>query len=234
MADEPGGVTRNEELQAVIDGLDVDAVGVVRVEDWQDTRLGEAALKLLPGARSVVVMAMEVYPEILDLSSPGKVMGEASLNDLMDGNTDFINGRLTKAAYDVAKASRSLGFKALPLSARGCPLDSRFMEAAFSFKHAAQAAGLGRIGWNSLLITPDLGPRLRLSCCLTEAELEPTKSNITAACNGCRLCVENCPAAALEVPQAGEPYVINKFACHSFYSAAGGCAECVRVCPIGR
>ncbi|MFC2066921.1 hypothetical protein ACFLUO_07765 [Chloroflexota bacterium] len=221
------------ELQDFISRLDVDAVGVASLDEWKGTKLEETALKLLPTARSVVVMAMEIYPEILDHASPVKVLGQASLNDLLDRNADFLGGRLTKAAYDVAKASHRYGLKALPVPAAGCPYDSRFMEAVFSYKHAGQAAGLGYIGRSSLLITPDFGSRVRLSTCLTEAVLKPKKIEVADVCSSCNICIDNCPAGALSEPQAGEPYVINKFACSSFRSASGGCSECMRLCPAG-
>ncbi len=221
-------------LKDLLSTLEVNAVGIASLAEWKGTKLEETALKLLPQARSVVVFAVEVYPEILDLTSPGKMMGVASLNDLLDSNTNFLSGRLTKVAYDVAKASHSIGLKALPLPAVGCPLDRRFWEAVFSYKHAAQAAGLGKIGWHSLLITPNFGPRVRLSCCLTEAELEPTKVSVTLNCDSCGICVDSCPAGALVKPQTSEQYAINKFACCSFRTASGGCSECMRVCPAGR
>ncbi|MFC1915358.1 hypothetical protein ACFLW4_01500 [Chloroflexota bacterium] len=227
--------TGNSVLQSLIPELDVDAVGVANLAEWKGTKLEEAALKLLPQAKSVVVLAMEVYSEILDLSSPGRTMGAASTNDLLDRHAEYLSGRLTKAAYDVAKAFHNVGFKALPLPAAGCPLDTRFLEAAFSYKHAAQAAGLGKIGWHSLLITPDFGPRVRLACCLTEASLEPTTAtDMINECGSCGICIENCPSRALAEPQADdEQYVINKFACIAFRSASGGCSECMRLCPKG-
>ena len=214
--------------------MDVDAVGIGTLAQWKGTKLEETALRLLPQTRSVVVFAMEVYPEILDLTSPERVMGVASMNDLLARNADFLNGRLTKASYDVAKASRSSGLKALPLPAAGCPLDTRFLKAVFSYKHAGQTAGLGKIGWHSLLINPHFGPRVRLSCCLTEAALEPTNIKMTVECDTCGICLDNCPAGALAKPQDGEPYAINKFACSSFRNASDGCSECMRLCPVGR
>lgn len=222
------------ELQDLISKLDVDAVGIARLDDWKNTPIEEKALKLLPTARSVAVFAMEVYPEVLDNARPGRTTGEASLNDMLDRHADFLSGRLTKAAYDVAKASRKYGLKALPLPAAGCPLDTRFFEAVFSYKHAGQAAGLGNIGRSSLLITSDFGPRVRLSCCLTEATLEPKKATAIDVCQGCDICIDNCPSRALSTPQAEEPYVINKFACSAFRNASGGCSECMRLCPAGR
>jgi epoxyqueuosine reductase QueG len=162
---------------------------------------------------------------------PLRTTGQASLNDLLDRHADFLNGRLTEAAYAVARACRSRGFKALPLSATGCPADARFLEAIFSFKHAGQAAGLGYLGRSSLLITPDFGPRVRLSCCLTEARLEPTRAEVVDVCQRCQVCIKKCPAGAISMPQAREPYVINKFACGTFVDASGGCSECMRLCP---
>ena len=233
MTNESKMTIENATLSDLIPKLDVDIVGVASIADWKGTKLEENTLKLLPEARSVVVFAMGIYPEILDLVSPGKTMGVASLNDFLDRHADFLNGRLTKAAYDLAKASHSMGLKVLPLPAVGCPLDTRFLEAVFSYKHAGQAAGLGKIGWHSLLLTPDFGPRVRLSCCLTEAALAPTKTEMTIECDSCGICLNNCPANAFDKPQRDESYRINKFACSAFRSMSGGCSECMRVCPAG-
>jgi len=234
MTSEQKTATQNTILQDLIPDLDVNTVGIASLVEWKGTKLEETALRLLPQARSVVVLAMEIYPEILDLVSPGRMMGAASTNDLLDRNAEFLSGRLTKAAYDIAKSFRGIGLKALPLPAAGCPMDTRFIEAVFSYKHAGQAAGLGKIGWHSLLITSGFGPRVRLSCCLIEAALSPTNTDITIDCDSCAICLESCPAGALTKPQAGEQYAINKFACSSFRNASGGCSECMRLCPLGR
>jgi epoxyqueuosine reductase QueG len=208
-------------------------VGIIPLDDVKEVRLKETTLHLLPETGSIVVLAREIYPEILGHFSPERVMGRASLSDLFIHHTDFVNGRLTESAYRVAKACRRQGLKALPLPARGCPADVRFLEAVFSYKHAAQAAGLGYIGRSSLLITPDFGPRVRLSCCLTQATLEPKTATVSDVCEGCDICIEGCPAGALKSPPAGEAYVINKFACTTFRNGSGGCAECMRLCPAG-
>ena len=234
MADKQKTATENATLWDLIPKLDVNKVGVVRLSEWKGTKLEESALNLLPQARSAVVFAREIYPEILDLVSAVRTTGAASLNDLLESNAEFLSGRLTKAAYDTARAFHSIGLKALPLPARGCPMDARFLEAVFSYKHAGQAAGLGKLGWHSLLITPDFGSRVRLSCCLSEATLEPTNTNMTIECDSCGICLDSCPARALAKPRSGEQYAINKFACSSFRNASGGCAECMRVCPVGR
>lgn len=221
-------------LEELKTGLDADIVGVAALPDWKGTRLENTALRLLPQTKSVVVLAMEVYPEVLDLSAPERTTGAASLNDLLDRHQEYISSRLTKAAYDITRSFHQRGMKALPLPAAGCPMDGRFQEAVFSYKHAGQAAGLGKIGWHSLLITPGFGPRVRLACCLTEAELEPTSLNYDTECAGCGICLEICPAKAFQEPKAGAQYAINKYACCAYRGAAGGCSECMKLCPRGR
>lgn len=221
------------ELQQFISKLDIDSVGIASLDDLKGTKLAESALKLLPTARSMVVLAMEVYPEVINLTSPERITGTISLNDLADRHMEFIGGQLTKAAYDIAKFSRRVGLKALPLPSAGCPVDARFLDAVLSYKHAGQAAGLGYIGRSSLLVTPGFGPRVRLAVCLTEAVLKPTTAEYPDECQDCHVCIQNCASGALAEPQNDEPYVINKFACQAFRSAAGGCSECMRICPAG-
>lgn len=221
-------------LQDTLAKLDVDAVGIAGLSDWKGTKLEETARSLLPEAQSVVVLAIEISSEALDLSTHSRTFGAPSMNDLLNAETDYINSRLNGAAFNFARTCRNLGLKALVLPASGCPTDNRFIEAVFSYKHAGQAAGLGQIGWQSLLITPDFGPRVRLAACLTEAELEPTKYDFTLHCESCKICLDKCPATALTVPKKDEDYIINKFACNAYRAASGGCSECMRVCPEGR
>jgi epoxyqueuosine reductase QueG len=219
-------------LKDTLSSLDVDMVGVARLKDVKGTKLEESALKLLPSARSIVVVGMEVYPEFLDFTSPERVMGTANLNDLYNRHVEYLRGRLTRAVYEIAQASRKSGRKALPLPAQGPAVDGRFLKAVISYKHAAESAGLGRIGMSSLLVTQEFGPRVNLAVCLTEASMKSTADESLKTCRYCNVCIGKCPAHALDWPKNGEPYIINKFACRTYIDAAGGCSECMRVCPV--
>jgi len=232
MAVKKGISKANAEVQDTLSKLDVDMVGVARLKDLKETKLEEAALKLLPSARSIVVVGMEVYPEFLDLISPERVMGTANLNDMYNRHVEYLRGRLTRAVYDIARVSRKAGLKALPLPAQGPAVDGRFLEAVISYKHAAEAAGLGRIGMSSLLVTQEFGPRVNFAVCLTEASLKSTADESLKTCRYCNVCIAKCPAHALDWPKNDEPYVINKFACRTYIDAAGGCSECMRQCPV--
>jgi epoxyqueuosine reductase len=64
-------------------------------------------------------------------------------------------------------------------------------------KDAAVMAGLGCIGKNNLLVTPEFGPRIRLRAMILEAEVEPTGPVQFDPCDGCsEPCRHACPQNA--------------------------------------
>jgi epoxyqueuosine reductase QueG len=220
------------EVQKVLADVDVDIIGIASMKDVKGTKLEEQVRKLLPETNSIIVLGMEVFPEILDLTSPERRTGAASPNDIMKGQTDYINGKLTWTANDIARASKKAGLKALPIPAGDYPYDARFLNADISFPLAAEAAGLGQIGYNGLIVTGKYGPRIRLTICLTEAKLEPTARGSERFCRSCNVCIAKCPSKALDYPEKDEPYRINKYACSTYLTEAGGCWECVKQCPV--
>lgn len=64
-------------------------------------------------------------------------------------------------------------------------------------KDCAHLAGLGVIGKNNLLVTPEFGTRIRLRAIFMEAELKPTGPIDFAPCSGCDMpCHKVCPRGA--------------------------------------
>jgi epoxyqueuosine reductase len=64
-------------------------------------------------------------------------------------------------------------------------------------KDTAVLAGLGCIGRNNLLVTPELGPRVRLRAVLLSEELPPTGPISFDPCDGCEeFCRKACPQNA--------------------------------------
>ena len=212
---------------------DVDLVGVAAVADARGTPLYDSAISLLPGARSIIVLAMEIFQEVVHLVGPDKVMGEAAARDLLGPHYDYLNGRLNRGLYELAKVYRAAGYKTIPLPSQGTPTDTRYQRGILSFKHAGEYAGLGRIGHSSLLVTPEFGPRVRLACLLTDAEIPSTRREVADQCAGCEVCVASCPAGALAEPAAGQVYAINKYACAVYRQGTGACSTCLAVCPAG-
>ncbi len=66
-------------------------------------------------------------------------------------------------------------------------------------KDTAVLAGLGCIGKNNILVTPELGPKVRLRALLLEEDLTPTGPIDFDPCDGCEeFCRKACPQNAFE------------------------------------
>jgi len=102
-------------------------------------------------------------------------------------------------------------------------------------------AGLGTIGRMGLLMTPALGPRVRISAVTTNMPLAvngPESDRTTLHfCHHCRKCARVCPAAAIpEGPRVSLDGVlrwqINSEKCYHFWTTSGtDCGRCISVCP---
>lgn len=210
---------------------EVDLYGVASVAEAAGTPLYDSAVALLPGARAIVVLGMELFAEVLQLITPKKAMGEAAARELYAPHVDYQNGRLNRGLYELARVLRAEGYKTIPLPSQGTPVDTRFQRGILSFKHAGEYAGLGRIGHSSLLITEGFGPRQRLACLLTDAPLPSTRRELADPCADCAGdCLVSCPAGALAMPTGDQPYAINKYACAAFRAGAGACSTCMVRC----
>jgi epoxyqueuosine reductase QueG len=222
-------VTKN--LPALLGELEVDLAGAARLGGRAGSQELEKARRLLPEAKSVIALAMEIPEEVFRHLTYRQEVGDLALRDLYGRTEELIAGRLNWEAYRLVKKLHALGYKALALPAGG-PYDMRVLSGPLSYKHAAQAAGLGTIGWHSLLITPEYGPRVKLALVLTDAGF-PASSTAgrTGECLRCGACLRACPAQAISQPDTDRPYRLDVHACNSFLAAVGLCAECMKVCP---
>jgi epoxyqueuosine reductase len=74
-------------------------------------------------------------------------------------------------------------------------------------KDSAALAGLGVIGKNNLLVTPEFGTQVRLRGIFMEAELQPTGPSDFDPCSGCdRPCHRACPRDAFRSGSFERPY----------------------------
>ena len=103
-------------------------------------------------------------------------------------------------------------------------------------------AGLGTIGRMGLLMTPELGPRVRIAVVTTSIPLIPTPAELDRTvlhfCDHCRKCTDNCPVAAIpegpRIPEGGvERWRLNSEKCYLYWTIAGtDCGRCMAVCPF--
>ncbi len=105
----------------------------------------------------------------------------------------------------------------------------------------ARDAGLGEIGRMGLLMTPRLGPRVRLGVVTTDlplvADAPGDNPSLIDFCLICRKCAANCPVSAIPSGDRtpiddGLRWAIDADTCFRYWNVVGtDCATCVRVCP---
>jgi len=73
------------------------------------------------------------------------------------------------------------------------------LEPMLSLAHAAVEAGLGTLGLNLQLLTPQYGPRVQLTAVLCSVEVDCDRPMTEALCKGpsCGRCLKTCPADAV-------------------------------------
>jgi ferredoxin len=106
----------------------------------------------------------------------------------------------------------------------------------------ARDAGLGGIGRMGLLMTPTLGPRVRIGVVTTDLPLMPDPADDETAiidfCRLCEKCADNCPVRAIPTGDRTEQdgvlrWRINAEACYRYWCVVGtDCGRCMDVCPF--
>lgn len=105
------------------------------------------------------------------------------------------NELLDTVAFRMAARIEEWGYRALAVAASQT-IDWRRQIAHLSHKKVAVEAGLGWLGRNNLLVTPQYGARVRLVTVLTNMPLR-TDSPLKDDCGICRDCLAVCPAGAI-------------------------------------
>jgi epoxyqueuosine reductase len=185
---------------------------------------------LLPGARSVIVVAASYAPAANEAAPSGDLIVARYAR-----NRDYHNVVL-KPVRKLAAWLRT------ELSAR---VYAEVDTGAVMEKAWAQEAGIGWIGKNGCLIHERLGSWLLLGALVTDLELQPDAPH-PDRCGDCTACMPACPTAAIP-----EPRFVDARRCLAYHtiehrdaippelaSAAGGrvfgCDICQDVCPWNR
>jgi len=245
-----------EELKSRARALGFQKVGVVpaealtderaRLEEWlarghhagmswmeRDVARRTDPRELLPGARSVVVVALNYFTphEHADEKGTGKISRYAWGDDYHD-----VLGERLRSLLDSVKE--------LAPEVRGkvCVDAQPAMDKAWAVR-----AGLGWIGKHTNLITREYGSWVFLGELILDLELEYDAARVEDHCGTCTLCIEACPTGAIV-----EPYVVDSALCVSHATIElrdaelpaavapnlegwlYGCDTCQDVCPWNR
>jgi len=188
---------------------------------------------LFPGARSIVVVALNYYTDHKHSDDPrtGKISRYAWGEDYHDVLREKLANLLEWIRSEVADVEGKI-----------CADSAPFMDKAW-----AARAGLGWIGKSTNLITTEIGSWVFIGSILLNIDLDYDTAVIEDHCGTCTACLDACPTNAII-----EPYVVDSRKCVSYATIElrdetlpeeigenlngwiYGCDICQDVCPWNR
>lgn len=197
-------------------------------------RLASSPERLLPGAKSVIVLGMSYLMEAAPAEETTGPTGQVAR---YARGRDYHNVIRPKLRALVREMETLLG---RPVAARLFVDSGPFVERA-----AARRAGIGWVGKNTLVLNKRFGSWTFLAAIISDVEL-PEGAPVATNCGNCRRCLDVCPTGALP-----EPFVLDATRCISYLTIEHrgsidpalrpamadlvfGCDLCQDVCPVNR
>lgn len=227
----PNAAQMTEQVKEAARFYGANLVGITRVDQnwiyspYYELVTGESGENQIDHAYAVV-MGIEMNWEEIN-TSPGKGASAA---------TALAYSRMAEVSASLAKYIRSLGYRAIPCgndTAQSIPL--------------AIDAGLGELGRNGLLLSPEYGPRQRICKVFTDLPLVPDRPvdfGLQDFCENCHACAAACPVDAIRFEDrttnrtsiSNRPGIrrwpVDVARCYLFWKENGNdCANCIAACP---
>ncbi len=216
-------MTATQELKRrIADRFGMTMVGIAPASAFDGEPVGKRPGDLLPGAKSVIVFGRRlingsvqtVFRKYEDGKKSAFASYQAYASDLAP------NMLLIYHTFEISRfLERTYSAVAMPLPCgsagmQNCiPEDTELPRAAgghkidlpFDIGKAAVAAGLGEMGWNDFVLTPEYGPRIQFGAVITTMELDCDKPLGIKLCEPekCGICARKCPTKAIPEPGSG-------------------------------
>lgn len=220
----------SSEIKEIALSLGADKCGVSGIDRFGDAPEGFHPSDVWSGSKSVIVFLKRM---------PRKSI-EAENYIVYSHAAGIIYSTLDHIGLELCNRLQLKGINAIPI-----PTDTPYLYwdeqnkhgmGILSLRHAAQNAGLGILGRNTLLINPDFGNMCYIGAILTDAVLEPdTLINEVVCPEGCTLCMDACPVEALDGKTVNQK-LCREESCHTHPRGweLYVCNECRKGCPFSR
>lgn len=170
-----------------------------------------------------IAFTVEMDKDFLGMGPAGPTLMESARQYMNSGSI----------AIQIAKFIRDMGYEAR------AHVDGNYEVICPTI---ARDAGLGEIGRMGLLMTPELGPRVRVATITTNLPLKTTNRKSEYSyhhfCTICKKCADICPSQAIPKSEIQEiegvqKWQINHEKCFGYWCTSGtDCGRCMSVCPF--
>jgi epoxyqueuosine reductase QueG len=179
-----------EKIKNFVLDLGVEDVGVAAAKDYKSPRSPDLQ-SIFPGAKSLVVLA---YKELSNCESENMQIAMGGRLDALE----FARSSNYRVARFLEREFKAKAMTVPPSYPLYMSYETKGTLGDVSLRHAAIAAGLGNFGRNNLVIHPRLGSRVVFTAVITNLDLTSDTPIAERLCTDCNICVENCPAHALD------------------------------------
>jgi len=229
----------NNKIRKILKSQFVDYIGFadIRLYKKELIEYGGSIVENYDSAISIGIAIPDSIVDFLPYRKDNNVSCEYKIHGY-----EVLNQRLNLIASLVSSFLNQRNYKTLPIAVAE-RTDEENAVSTVSHKMIAHIAGLGWIGKNCLLITPEHGPRVRFISILTNAPLKTVNDPVVQKCNDCMECVKSCPVNAIK----GQNYIENEdresrfdfHKCHNYFEKMklnnkfDVCGMCLYSCPYG-
>ena len=201
-------------------------VGITELRDYHKyTTVGRGEQYSQPvrlDHKYAIALTVEMAKEMIDRAPRGPTVMESAQQYMDSGAIAVQLAQFIRNLGHPARAHIDGNYRVV------CPL-------------VARDAGLGEIGRMGLLMTPRLGPRVRLAVVTTDLPLVPgsrePEHSVLDFCSICEKCADVCPSQSISRGLRAEidgavRWQIDSEGCFTYWSKIGtDCARCMSACP---
>ncbi|MCL2538861.1 MAG: (4Fe-4S)-binding protein [Oscillospiraceae bacterium] len=187
-----------------------DLVGVGAIERWDTSPEENNPRAVMPDAKNVICIGFRVHRGSLRGMDEGTYFSSYTLTGFADLNSviaPLIQRRAASLIEDYGYEAVTIMYHANRFgdgkynsgrpALREDGSEKPRPDIVFDYRIAAVLCGLGQIGHNRLLLTPEFGPAQRIYFLVTNAPIEADEVHDKSICCSCMQCVRQCPAKAL-------------------------------------